>query len=45
MPRRSGLPRRRQGVWLFHAVVYADPVAGEVADAFFAGLRLQQGAR
>lgn len=34
-----------QGVWLFHAVVYADPVASEVADAFFAGLRLQQGAR
>ena len=34
-----------QGVWLFHAVIYADPVASEVADAFFAGLRLQQGAR
>ena len=34
-----------QGVWLFHAVVYADPVASEVADAFFAGLRLQQGVR
>ena len=34
-----------QGVWLFHAVIYADPVANEVADAFFAGLRLQQGAR
>jgi len=30
-----------QGVWLFHAVVYADAVSPEVADAFFAGLRLQ----
>lgn len=34
-----------QGVWLFHAVIYADPVASDVADTFFSGLRLQQGAR
>jgi len=34
-----------QGVWLFHAVILADPVAPDVADTFFGGLRLQQGGR
>jgi len=28
------------GVQLVHAVVYADPLPGELADTFFAGLRL-----
>ena len=28
------------GLWLFHAVIYADTVKPEVADAFFGGLKL-----
>jgi hypothetical protein len=30
-----------QGVWLFHAVMYADAIAPEGADTFFEGLRLK----
>jgi hypothetical protein len=29
------------GLWLFHAVIYADNLKPETADAFFGGLRLQ----
>lgn len=29
-----------EGIWLFHAVVYADAVDAEAADTFFGGLRL-----
>ena len=28
-----------QGVWLFHAVIYADTIGAEVADTFFSGLK------
>lgn len=30
-----------EGMWLFHAVIYADAVPPEAADAFFGGLKLQ----
>jgi hypothetical protein len=30
-----------EGLWLFHAVVYADAVNAQAADTFFDGLRLQ----
>lgn len=30
-----------QGVWLFHAVIYADTISAEVADTFFSGLKLK----
>jgi len=29
------------GLWLFHAVIYADAIKPEVADTFFGGLKLQ----
>jgi hypothetical protein len=29
------------GLWLFHAVIYADTLKPETADAFFGGLKLQ----
>ena len=29
------------GLWLFHAVIYADTLRPEMADAFFAGLKLE----
>jgi len=29
-----------EGIWLFHAVVYADVVNAEAADTFFGGLKL-----
>jgi hypothetical protein len=30
-----------QGVWLYHAVIYADAIGAEVADTFFSGLKLR----
>jgi hypothetical protein len=29
------------GLWLFHAVIYADSLKPETADAFFGGLKLE----
>ena len=30
-----------QGVWLYHAVIYADAIGAEAADTFFSGLKLR----